>query len=168
MSLMATAVNRSNALFRALAAIWLFSTIVLISAYRQNVLGYAAYGGKDVHVAAGTTPVALVLALVGLVFLSALTGTELRVDDCQIAPLWRRYIALAVDFWFFVFTYAALTAMIPLTLEARRTGKFQWAFERDNFVSSDGILDVLNTRHTPSATRAKHRITPRLSKRPER
>jgi len=141
---MATTAHKWDAVFRALATAWLLSTIVFISGYQKGALGYAGYSSNGVeHVEAGTTPIALVLALIGLVFFSVLARTELRVGNFQIAPLWRRYIALLVDFWFFVFTYAALFAMIPLALEARHTGTFQWAFERDGSISSDWVGDAL-------------------------
>ena len=143
-SAMVRTTNRANAVFRALAALWLVSTIIFVFWYEGDTLGWAGYSGNGVqHVSAGTTPAALVLALVGVAIVSLVAKRELHVFDFQIAPLWRRYVAVLIDLWFFVFTYGALSAMIPLMLEARRTGAFQWAFERDYVVSADWLGGVL-------------------------
>jgi len=96
---------------------------------------YSANGVQ--HIAAGTTPLALVLFIVGMLCFCALMRKEVRVNESQVAPLWRRYIALLIDWWFCIFTLATLSATVPLILEARRTGTFLWSFDREYWVSSD-------------------------------
>lgn len=141
---MATTATKSNLPLRTLAAIWLASTVVVFLRYREEVLGYSFYSSGAVeHVAAGATPTAIALALVGLLFLSVAARGEIRVDKFEIAPLWRRYVSVLVDFLSFVFVWGALGAMIPLALEARRTGKFQWSFTRDYSVPSDSVGGLL-------------------------
>jgi uncharacterized RDD family membrane protein YckC len=78
---------------------------------------------------------------IGLFFL--LLTTELQVGELKTAPMWRRYAACFIDLWFFVFVFANTTAIVPLLIEAERTGSFRWHFERDFSTSSDWMLSFL-------------------------
>ncbi|HKM66989.1 MAG TPA: RDD family protein [Candidatus Acidoferrum sp.] len=105
---------------------------------------YSANGVQ--HIAAGTTPLALMLFIVGIFCFCALMRKEVRVNEsqvAQVAPLWRRYIALLIDWWFCIFTFATLSATVPLILEARRTGTFLWSFDREYWVYSDWAGETL-------------------------
>lgn len=95
------------------------------------------------YVAAYTTPIAPLFSVLGIVLVFVLMRQELQVGDSRIAPLWRRYVAFLIDFWFSLFVFANVTAMAPLLLEAERTGSFQWRFERDYSVPSDWTMAVL-------------------------
>lgn len=131
-------IHKRDAVFRFLATLWVFSTVIVVSKFKTGTLGYSAYSGNGKeYVAAGSTPIALGLALIGLVLFFVVVRTELRIANFRSAPVWRRYTALVVDFWSFLFISATLTAMISLLLEASYTGKFRWTFERDYFISSD-------------------------------
>jgi uncharacterized RDD family membrane protein YckC len=141
---MPTDINRTSAIPRALAAIGVMSTVVWVFWFQKGQLGYRLYGKDSVQfVAAGTTPIALASSIVGIGLLFVLMRQELRVGDFQISPLWRRYAALLIDFWFAVYVFASITTMIPLLLEAVRTHSFQWQFERDYWVPSDWAMVVL-------------------------
>jgi RDD family len=141
---MLTDINRTAIIPRALAAIGVMSTVVWVLWFQKGGLGYRAYGRDSVqYVAAGTTPIALVSAVLGICLLFVLMRHELRVGDFQISPLWRRYAALLIDFWFSVYVFASVTTMIPLLFEAARTHSFQWHFERDYWVPSDWAMVVL-------------------------
>ncbi len=73
---------------RALAAIGPASTFVEVFWFEKGEFGYRAYANGSVqHVAAGTTPFALISSLVGIGLLFALMRQELRVADFTIAPL---------------------------------------------------------------------------------
>jgi uncharacterized RDD family membrane protein YckC len=78
---------------------------------------------------------------IGLFFL--LLTTELKVGEIKTASMWRRYAACFIDLWFFVFVFANTTAIVPLLIEAARTGSFRWYFERDYSRSSDWMLSFL-------------------------
>jgi hypothetical protein len=141
---MPTANNWKDAIPRALAAIGVMATVVWVFWFQKGQLGYWAYGKDSVRfVAAGTTPIALASSIVGIGLLFVLMRQELRVGDFQISPLWRRYAALLIDFWFAVYVFASITTMIPLLFEAVRTHSFQWQFERDYWVPSDWAMVVL-------------------------
>ena len=141
---MPTAVNWKDAIPRALAAIGVMATVVWVFWFQKGQLGYRAYGRDSVqHVAAGTTPIALVTSLVGIGLLFVLMRHELRIGEFQVSPLWRRCAALLIDFWFSVYVFASVTTMIPLLFEAARTHSFQWHFERDYWVPFDWTIVVL-------------------------
>lgn len=141
---MPTAVNWKDAIPRALAAISVMATAVWVFWFQKGQLGYRAYGRDSVqHVAAGTTPIALVTSLVGIGLLFVLMRHELRIGEFQVSPLWRRYAALLIDFWFSVYVFASVITMIPLLFEAARTHSFQWHFERDYWVPFDWTIVVL-------------------------
>jgi uncharacterized RDD family membrane protein YckC len=90
------------------------------------------------HVSAGTSPLAILMSVLGLAVYCVLLNTRVKVGDLSIAPLWRRASAFVVDFWFTVFTLGALFGFVDILLEAKRTGIFRWHFQRDYLVSSDG------------------------------
>jgi len=141
---MPTANNWKDAIPRALAAIGVMATVVWVFWFQKGQLGYRAYARDSVQfVAAGTTPIALISSFVGIGVLFVLMRQELRVGDSQISPLWRRYAALLIDFWFSVYVFASITPLIPLLFEAARTHSFQWHFERDYRVPSDWAMVVL-------------------------
>jgi len=141
---MLTDIKRAGIIPRASAAIGVLSTFVWVFWFQQGELGYRAYGKDSVqHVAAGTTPIALVSSVLGIGLLFVLMRQELRVGDFEISPLWRRYAALLIDFWFVVYVFASVTTMIPLLFEAARTNSFQWHFERDYWIPSDWVIVAL-------------------------
>ena len=141
---MPTDINRTAIIPRALAAIGVMSTVVWVFWFQKGELGYRTYGKDSVqYVAAGTTPIALVSSVLGIGLLFVLMRQELRVGDFQISPLWRRYAALTIDFWFSVYVFASVTTMIPLLFEAARRHSFQWHFERDYWIPSDWAIVVL-------------------------
>ena len=56
----------------------------------------------------------------------------------------RRVLAFVIDFWFGLLALSSVGALIPLSLEAERTGHFEWHFQRNFSVNSDG-LSALST-----------------------
>lgn len=118
---MATDVNKAGMVLRAAAAIGVISSVVWVFWFQKGGLGYSAYSSGTVeNVAAGTNPVTFVSSVVGIALFPLLMKTELRVGEFHISPLWRRYAAFLVDFWFCLFIFANVSVMIPLLLEARR------------------------------------------------
>src|SRR5579862_54770 len=122
---------------RALAAIGVVATFVEVFWFEKGGFGYrASANGSVQHVAASTTPFALISALIGIGLLFVLMRQELRVGDFTISPLWRRYAALLIDFWFVVYILASISTMVSLFLEAVRVNSFQWHFERNYWVGT--------------------------------
>ena len=141
---MPTDIDRTAIIPRALAAVGVTATVVWVFWFQKGELGYRMYGKDSVqYVAAGTTPIALVSAVLGIGLLFVLMRREPRVLDFKISPLWRRYAALLIDFWFSVYVFASITTVIPLFFEEARTHTFQWHFERDYWVPSDWAMVAL-------------------------
>ena len=89
------------------------------------------------HVSAGTSPLAILMSVLGLVVYCILLNNRVNVENFSVAPMWRRAAAFVVDFWFSVFTLGALFGFVDILLEANRTGIFRWHYQRDYLVSTD-------------------------------
>jgi hypothetical protein len=141
---MPTGNYRAGIVLRAVAAIGVMLTIVYVSWFQKGELGYRSFGrGGAQYVVAGTTPIALLFSVLGTVLVFLVMRPELRVGDFRVSPLWRRYAAFIIDFWLSLFIFANVTSIVPLLLEAERTGSFHWRFERDFSVPSDWTMTVL-------------------------
>jgi uncharacterized RDD family membrane protein YckC len=51
----------------------------------------------------------------------------------------RRVLAFLIDFWFSLSVVSSVGALIPLWLEAVRTGRFAWQFHRNYSTGTDGL-----------------------------
>ncbi|MHB8504089.1 MAG: RDD family protein [Candidatus Acidiferrales bacterium] len=120
------------------------SSFVWFFRFQRAWLGYSMFGRDGVqHVVVGTSLWAIIASVLGIGLFFLLQTTELQVGEIKTAPMWRRYAARFIDLWFFVFVFANTTAIVPLLIEAARTGSFRWYFERDYSTSSDWLLSFL-------------------------
>jgi uncharacterized RDD family membrane protein YckC len=92
---------------------------------------------------AGSRPVLLIWTAVAIMLFAALMIVRKNTLVVGIPTLKRRAVAFLIDFWFSVAILANVTALLPLWLEARRTGRFSWHFERDYAVGTDDLLTPL-------------------------
>jgi hypothetical protein len=122
----------------------LISTYVWAFWFNNRTIGYVAKT-KDgaTSVSAGTSLGAIMVSLLFLTIYLVLVNHKLEVHNVRIAPMWCRIFAFAIDFWFSLFTLSSLSGLIPLLLEAQRTGVFRWQFRRDYAATSDGLEVVL-------------------------
>jgi uncharacterized RDD family membrane protein YckC len=79
------------------------------------------------------------MGLMGLAIYCVILNTPANVQEFYVAPMWRRALAFAVDFWFVIFTLGALFEFIDVSLEAARTGRFQWRFHRNYWTATDWV-----------------------------
>jgi hypothetical protein len=141
---MPTTINWKEGVLGALAGIGVMATFVWTFWFQKGMLGYQSYAKDSVQfIAVRTTPIALISSFVGIGVLVVLMRRELRVGDSKISPLWRRYAALVIDFWFLIFVLANIIATIALLLEAQRNHSFQWHFEREYSVLYDWAVSAL-------------------------
>ena len=91
----------------------------------------------SVLVSAGSHPAVLLWAIAALAIFALLMLRETRTVTAGVPKLRRRISAFVIDFWFSITMLSAIWALIPLCLEANRTGRFQWYFKRDYLVSTD-------------------------------
>jgi hypothetical protein len=93
-------------------------------------------------VKAATSPLAVFWSLAGILLYFFLLGQKQELVSLGI-PSWQRRAATSlVDFYFSVNVVVGLEALVPLGLEALRTGHFAWRFERHYTVPTDFNLGV--------------------------
>jgi uncharacterized RDD family membrane protein YckC len=93
----------------------------------------------NTSISAGSHPAELLwaaaaIALFILLMLRKPSGVKEGVPTVR-----RRVLAFLIDFWFSLSVTASVGALIPLWLEAMRTGHFAWQFHRSYSVSADGL-----------------------------
>jgi RDD family protein len=105
-----------------------------------------SHDGRTV-VSAGSHPIMIMWAAVALGIFFAIMKIESVEVNSGIPTMKRRFGAFLIDFWFSLLVLAPLGALLPLFLEAERTGHFAWHFQRDYSVPSDvwGLADVIGT-----------------------
>jgi uncharacterized RDD family membrane protein YckC len=125
---------------RAFVAVALVSTFVWFFWIQKEMVGSSQIiADGRTHVVANSNPTAVFLSVLGLFFYSFLMNVEVRVGEWRAASLGLRFAALLFDLWFLLLCIGGIGSMYSLLLEANRTGEFQWHFERDYSVASDGF-----------------------------
>lgn len=129
---------------RAVMTVYVIATFVWFFWFSKESVGYFAetHDGAT-QVQGGTTPITIIVGVIGFVLFYLLMRTEIRIEEVQVAALWRRFASFLIDFWFFVFSLSSIGAIVPLLAEAVRTGTFKWHFERDYLVAFDSVSIVL-------------------------
>jgi hypothetical protein len=130
--------NRIWNILRYVAAAGLCVHFVWFWWFNKESVGYFSETNNGAtQTSAGTTPANLLLAVLGIALFCVLMSVEVRVSDFTIPPLWQRFAAFVLDFYFSVFVTANVVAIVVLLLEAQRTGTFEWRIQRDYSVISD-------------------------------
>lgn len=105
---------------------------------RGNQVGFPeATSNGESKVSAGSHPVMLIWFGLSVALYAALMVVTESTVTVGIASMKLRVVAFIIDFWFSLLGLSAIGALIPLGLEAARTGHFSWAFERSYTVSTD-------------------------------
>jgi len=121
------------------AAILLSMACVRYFSGGQVGLSYFRSGEKTV-VSSATHPVPLVWAAAGICFFWILMRKEFREEPTACASLARRFLAFLVDLYLVVLVSGSVLVLIPLSVEARRTGHFEWSFDREYVVPTDAYV----------------------------
>jgi uncharacterized RDD family membrane protein YckC len=93
----------------------------------------------DTSISAGSHPVMLLWAAIAIALFILLMVKEPKAMAAGIPTRKRRVLAFVIDFCFSLFTISSVDALIPLWLEAVRTGHFMWHFQRNYSVNTDSI-----------------------------
>jgi hypothetical protein len=91
-------------------------------------------------ISAGSHPAILVWDALAIVLFVTLMLRNAITAVIGIPSRGRRIAALLIDFWFSLLTLSGIDALVPLWLEAARTGHFAWHFQRDFAVSTDEVF----------------------------
>jgi uncharacterized RDD family membrane protein YckC len=132
--------------FRQFAAIALL-VIGAVSEYlflpARSIEASIVWKNGETTVTGSSSPAAVFWSGLGIIIFIALMLTAAPSGNVSVPRWWRRVLARVIDFCVAVMSMAGISALVPLGLEALRTGHFVWAFERYYSVRSDGITLVL-------------------------
>ena len=125
---------------------WLFLGLVAVLLFMGFVadpmtIGASAQWSNDrYHFAGGTQPWALAIAalVIGL-YLLLMYSAPLGVGT-PLPGVLRRFVAFWLDFVLAMVAAGPIFGVIPTLMEWRRTGIFEWVFERTTPAPGDGLL----------------------------
>jgi len=129
---------------RRIAGLGLALSLICVYFFGGGEIGFSVeqHDQKTV-VAAGTHPILLVWAALGIWFFYALLHWDSNAESIGVPSLARRFLSFMIDFYFSVIILGSIEALVPLFFEARRTGRFVWHFTREYSVRSDGTYGTL-------------------------
>jgi hypothetical protein len=137
-------VKKATHVLRATVALALASTFIWDHWFEKGTIGYQAVTRNGtIQVTASSTPSAIFLPVLWISFFCVLMTVRVRIGAFQASSIQRRLAAFLVDLWIVMFSVIGTLSFIPLLLEARRTGTFQWNYARDYYTGSDGIMFAL-------------------------
>ena len=93
-------------------------------------------------ISAGSSPKALLWSALGIIFYALLMKLRPFAPREGVPAWWRRAVAFVLDFQFGLITLSGLFALIPLAIEAARTGRFAWNYERHYTVMTDVVIGI--------------------------
>ncbi|HET9839430.1 MAG TPA: RDD family protein [Candidatus Angelobacter sp.] len=120
----------------------LLAFILLISVLnRPTILGFSLeWSSGDYSFAGGTTTWALCLSLLIIMVYLALMYAAASENQVPLPGVFRRFVAFWLDFIIAMMAVTPIAGLLPTVTEWRRTGTFQWAFERSEPAPGDWAL----------------------------
>jgi uncharacterized RDD family membrane protein YckC len=97
----------------------------------------------ETEVYAGADPISITWSAVAIAVFVVLMTVGGNATVVGVSTFKRRAAAFLIDFWFSGTVLVTVVALVPLWLEARRTGRFSWHFERDYTVGTDALAAPL-------------------------
>jgi uncharacterized RDD family membrane protein YckC len=125
----------------AIALVGLSFASIYIFHIHQVGFSQVTANGKS-EVSAGSHPIMLFWFGLSVALYVALMIANDATVTLGVASIKRRIVAFLVDFWFSLLGLSAIGALLPLCLEAMRTGHFSWTFERSYTENTDVLLGV--------------------------
>jgi uncharacterized RDD family membrane protein YckC len=134
-----------------------------------------SYANGEYQFAGGTQPAALCFAVLMIISYILLIKSEQNVGK-PVEGVLRRFVAFWLDLIVAISILAPILGIVPTILEWRRTGEFQWTFERSTSASGDALqlalllplsfaalalyhaLPLLYSRPTPGACIMGYRV----------
>lgn len=132
-------------MLRLVSLIWVGLSFVVIHYYDVGQVGDSMQW-KDgrTSISAGSHPAMLLWSAIAIALFIVLMVRKPSAVVEGIPTAKRRIFAFLIDFWFSLLALSAVGAVIPLLLEALRTGHFVWHFQRDYSVNTDGLAALLS------------------------
>jgi len=125
---------------------WLFGAVIAVVILIGNISEPATYGisqewtNGDYSFAGGTHPVALTPALlIAVLYLLLMFSPPTSLGE-PLPAVFRRFITFWLDFILAMTLIAPPIGILPALAEWKRTGSFQWHFQRAFHAPGDGWL----------------------------
>lgn len=122
-------------LLLGLLAFW-FALMAIFSGPKTIGLSSETVNG-EYRFAGGTDPAALGFAVVMMVGYLLLVNGEQPESRTPLCGVFRRFVAFWLDIMFASLTVGPVLGLVPTIVEWRRTGVFQWSFERSTSETGD-------------------------------
>lgn len=121
------------------------STLVLLSFVIMYFFDVGQIGDSmewkngNTSISAGSHPAELFWAAAAIALFILLMLRKPSTITEGVPAVKRRILAFLIDFWFSLSVVSSVGALIPLWLEAMRTGDFAWHFHRTYSANTDGL-----------------------------
>jgi hypothetical protein len=130
-------------ILRLASLVWVALSFVVIHFYHVGQVGELMESKSgETSISAGSHPAMLLWSAIAIALFILLMVKEPNAVVEGIPTRKRRIFAFLIDFWFSLLTLSAFGALLPLLLEAVRTGHFAWHFQRNYSVNTDGLSAV--------------------------
>ena len=125
---------------------WLFLTVLAVVVFISNFGEPATFGvsqqwtNGNYSFAGGTHPVALTFALIiAVLYLLLMFAPPAHLGE-PLPGVFRRFVTFFLDFILGMILITPIIGLLPVLTEWKRTGTFQWHFERTLHAPGDGWL----------------------------
>jgi RDD family len=130
-------------LLRGILAVWFLLGVCLPYFFAAGETGYSFHSKDGVsQVSAGSSPVFLAWSFIAIILFIAMSKMKADEIPAGIPSLLRRSAAFFIDFSFSLAILTSVGGLVPLLIEAARTGHFVWQFARDYSVASDELVGI--------------------------
>ena len=132
-------------LLRLTAVVLVGLSFVILHIFKIREVGtFAQVSDGKAVVSVGSHPAIIVWDAVAMLLFLTLMLRNTNSTVIGIPSRGRRIASFMIDFWFSLLTLSGIGALVSLTLEAARTGRFVWHFQRPDAVGTDIVLGFLN------------------------
>ncbi len=125
---------------------WLFAAVLAVAFFVANLGEPATFGvsqrwsNGDYSFAAGTHPIALTFSLlIAVLYLLLMLAPTAHLGE-PLPGIFRRFVTFWLDFIFAMILITPIMGLLPVLTEWKRTGAFQWHFERTFHAPGDELL----------------------------
>lgn len=125
---------------------WLFVAVLGVTIFLGNISEPATFGisqqwtNDNYRFAGGTHPVALTLALlIAVLYMLLMFAPPTDLGE-PLPGVFRRFVTFWLDFTLAMILIVPIMGILPALTEWKRTGIFQWHFERTLHATGDGWL----------------------------
>jgi RDD family len=131
--------STTNAL-RLISVILVGLSFVVMHSFGVGQVGDSMqWKNGNTSISAGSHPAVLVWAAATITLFILLMLRKPSTLVVGIPSFKRRVLAFLIDFWLSLIVVSSVGALIPLSLEAMRTGHFAWQFQRNYSANTDEL-----------------------------